>query len=404
MNKQMKKFYVAYPWYSGLSSDLLFWVAIDTLFLSFVKHFNAAQITSLTTISLIACICLQIPLLKIIKKIGNTNSAKLSSFLLLLSSILLTFGNNYIIIVLGKLFYEIAFTFGNMSSVLLKNNLRLQNRDEEYIRIKTESSAIYSTVTMIISFVASALFNLNNYLPMILCITFCFICFLLSFSIIDFSDYDKIEYKKSESKKKIKYTKLILIIIISYALFIPIVNSGQSNGKLFIQQELLKFFNQENTAIILGIILAISRVVRVVSNMVFNKLYDKYKDKVAIILTVLLQTSVILILVGSFVKMLIFKFVIMSLGYIIILFIRDPFNIYMQNLALDNVKKDEQQTILTTISLARKIIRAIISFTFTLILINNPMEIVMGILIIIAFIEVLISLILYKMIKNKQNN
>ena len=279
-----------------------------------------------------------------------------------------------------------------MSSVVLKNNLRLQNRDDEYIRIKTESSAIYSTVTMIISFVASALFNLNNYLPMILCILFCFICFLLSFSIIDFSDYDKIEYKKDENKKKIKYTKLILIIIISYALFIPVVNSGQSNGKLFIQQELLKFFNQENTAIILGIILAISRIVRVISNMVFNKLYNKFKDKVAIILTIFLETSVVLMLVGSFVKILIFKFIIMSLGYIIILFIRDPFNIYMQNLALDNVEKHEQQTILTTISLARKIIRAIISLGFTLILIKYPMKLVIEILITIAFIELLIRI------------
>ena len=88
-NKRMKKFNKTFPWFSGLSGDLLFWFAIDTLFLKIVKGFNPAQIVSLTSISLIVAICLQIPLLKIIKKIGNTNSVRLGSFLLLLSSILL---------------------------------------------------------------------------------------------------------------------------------------------------------------------------------------------------------------------------------------------------------------------------------------------------------------------------
>ena len=48
----ISKFNKIFPWYNGLSSDLLFWVAIDTLFLTVVKKFNAAQIVSLTISSL----------------------------------------------------------------------------------------------------------------------------------------------------------------------------------------------------------------------------------------------------------------------------------------------------------------------------------------------------------------
>ena len=58
---------------------------------------------------MIVNILLQVPLLKIIHKIGNTKSVKLGSFLLLLSSILLTFGKSYIIIATGKIFYEILY-------------------------------------------------------------------------------------------------------------------------------------------------------------------------------------------------------------------------------------------------------------------------------------------------------
>lgn len=239
------------------------------------KKLNASQIVSLTTVSLISCIVLQVPLLKIIKKIGNTNSVRLGSLLLLVSSLLLTFGQNYVVIALGKTIYEIAFTFQNMENVVLKNNLELRNRNNEYINVKTKSNTIYATVTMIISFIASLMFNLNNYLPMYSCITFSLICFILSFYIVDYSSYNKIkEETKIKSKVKINYNRVIIVSIVSFGLFYPIVNSGQSNGKLFIQQELLLNFNVEKTALIIGAILCISRIVRVASNIVFNKVYN----------------------------------------------------------------------------------------------------------------------------------
>lgn len=398
--EKMTKFNKIFPWYAGLSGDLLFWVAIDTLFLTVVKNFNASQIVSLTTVSLITCIALQVPLLKIIKKIGNTNSVRLGSMLLLVSSLLLTFGQNYVVIALGKVIYEIAFTFQNMANAVLKNNLELQNRNNEYIKVKTKSNTIYATVTMIISFIASLMFNLNNYLPMYGCITFCLICFILSFYIVEYSNYNKIkEEAKIKSKKKINYNKLIIILIISYGLFYPIVNSGQSNGKLFIQQELLVNFDVEKTALIIGAILCISRIVRVVSNIAFNKIHNKYKEKVGVILPILLSMSIILMILGSLIRnSIILKFGIMSLGYIIILFIRDPFKVYMQDLALRRVGKEGQQSLLTTMELSRKIGRAIMSLSFTMILVNNPMITVIAILFILSIIEILVSIKLYKLV------
>lgn len=397
---KMTKFDKIFPWYGGLSADLLFWVAIDTLFLTVVKKFNASQIVSLTTVSLIICIALQMPLLKVIKKIGNTNSVRFGSLLLLISSLLLTFGQDYFSIALGKVIYEIAFTFQNMANAVLKNNLELQSRNNEYIKIKTEANTIYAVATMIISFIASFMFNLNNYLPMLACVISCLICFILSFYIVDYSNFNKIEEEeKIKCSKKIKYNKLIIILIISYGLFYPIVNSGQSDGKLFIQQELLVNFNIEKTTLIIGLILCISRIVRVISNIAFNKIHSKYKEKVGVILPILLSISVLLMILGSLIrKFTIIKFSIMSLGYIIILFIRDPFKVYMQDLALRNVGKEGQQSLLTTMELSRKIVRAIMSLSFAMILVNNPMITVMTILFILSIIEIVIGIKLYKLI------
>lgn len=400
---KLKRFNKIFPWYDGLSGDLLFWVAIDTLFLTVVKNFTASQIVSLTSISMIINILLQVPLLKIIHKIGNTKSVRLGSFLLLISSILLTFGRNYITIVIGKVFYEMSFTFQNMINAVLKNNLELQHTENEYIKYRTKANTIYAAVTMIISFIASIMFNINNYLPMIGCITFCVICFILSWYMVDYSKDNKkpIEKNKETGKGKIKYTKIIIFILLSYGLFYPMVNSGQSNGKLFIQQELLKLYDVEKTSLVIGAILCVSRIVRLLSNIKFDKIHKKYEDKVGIMLPVGLLISLILMLIGYNVSnMPVMKFVIMGFGYVIILFIRDPFKVYMQDLALKNTDKNRQQTLLTTMELSRKIVRTIISLSFTTILLKYPMVLVISILTVLSIIEIFVSIYLYKIIIN----
>lgn len=401
MNEEkIKRFNNVIHWYSGISCDLLFWVAIDTLFLTIVKGFSASQIVSLAPISMAICIVLQIPILKIIKIIGNTNSVRLGSFLFLMSSMLLTFGNNYAVIVIGKIFCEIAFAFMNIANVILKNNLQIQGRGEDYIKIRTKANTVYAVITMAISFVASSMFNINKYLPMIFCILSCLISFILSFDIIDFSNYNKTKAEKvHKEKRKIKYSKLVIILIISYGLFFAVVNSGQENGKLLVQQELLKNFDVEKTALIIGAMLCISRIVRVLANIMFNKIYKKLKDKVGIILPILLCISLICMITGYFIdNSIMFKFIIMGLGYIIILFVRDPYKVYGQDLALNNTDKESQSELITILELSRKIVRTIISFSFTWVLIDHPMILVISISVILAFVEIAICIRLYRLV------
>ena len=82
-NTRLKRFKKIYPVYAGFSADLLFWIAIDTLFLVEVKKFSSAQIVSLTTVSLVSCLILQLPMLALMRKIGNVRSVRLGSFFML---------------------------------------------------------------------------------------------------------------------------------------------------------------------------------------------------------------------------------------------------------------------------------------------------------------------------------
>lgn len=405
MKEKINRFIKVYPWYSGVTSDLLFYVAIDTLFLTIVKNFSAAEIVSISSLSQLACIALQFPILFIIKKIGNTASMRSGAIFLLLSAIFITFGKNYYLVLIGRISRDVAVIFKNASVVALENNLDLIDRRSDFVRLRTSGYTVYAVVTMLISFVASYMFNLNHYLPMICCTVACAIGFILSLFMKDCSDYNKVSYKsKQNSNVKIHYSKIIIITMLLYAIFYSIVNNGQSEGKLFIQQHILLDFDVEKTSLIIGAIVCFSRIVRVLSNIVFAKLYDKHKSKVGVALSVLLGTSIGLMLFGSFILQVIVKILVMAIGYTIILFVRDPFRLYIQDVLFENTPKEQHQTLLTMSELGVKLANAGMGLGFSAILISYPMIVIMAIMLVVVTINIALSIKLYRMVLIEKPN
>ena len=206
MDKSINRFLKTYPWYAGVTGDLLFYIAIDTLFLTEVKHFSAAEIVSITSLSQLICIALQFPALFIMKKIGNTASLRSGAFCLLLSSIIITVGKEYYLVLIGRVFHDLAAIFTTASVVALENNLVMVDKKSDFVHYRTSGITAYSVITLLISFVASFMFNFNPYLPMVGCIATCTLGFVFSLLMKDYSSYDKIKYKnKSDSKVKIHY-------------------------------------------------------------------------------------------------------------------------------------------------------------------------------------------------------
>ena len=399
MNNKIQRYMKLYPWHSGLTGDLLFYIAIDTLFLTMVKNLSAAEIVSISSFSQLACIAFQFPILFVIKKIGNTASIRVGSFFLLASAVFITFSKSYYLILLGRLFHDVAGIFKEASVVALRNNLDVLDKGGEFVSVRTKANTVYAVLTMLISFVASAMFNFNNYLPMLGCITTCAIGFGLSWFMKDFSDYNKIERKpKSDVKVKIQYSKIIIIAWILYAFFYSVVTNGQSEGKLFIQQNVMLEFDNETTALIIGAIVIISRVVRVVSNVIFVKLYDKYQEKMGVVLPILLCASFGLLLFGSFIPQIVAKIIVMTFGYIIILFIRDPYRLYIQDVVFSNTPKEQHQTLLAVFAFGVKVATAGTGLVYSAILLAYPMVVTIAIMFAIAAVEIVLSMVLYRAI------
>lgn len=386
-------------WFTGLSDDLIFYIAINTLFLTVVKNFNASQISLFTSIPCLCYIIFQPLFLKIIKKIGNKKSVILGCLMLLLASIIITFAESFYIVMLGQILYTLAFLFKTMDSVMLKNNLTYLNKENEYIKYANKSSIIYSILTTVIALCSGYMFKINYYLPMYCCIAICLINLIISFTLED--QIENINTtSKSELKEKPKFNKIIFLILVSYGLFYSTIGRGQANTKLLIQYSLNDYFDVGKTAIYFSYILVMSRISRVLANLFFYRVYSKVKDKIGYYLTIFCSFAFLFVILGFFINNILLKFSLMTFGFCIILGIRDVFGTYSKDLILRNSKISEQQTFISYLGLSRKIGETILSFGFSMILLKFELLYVIFILLILSIISFMINYKLYKIVRN----
>ncbi len=394
MIERVEKSNKIYPIYYGLSSDLVFWIAINTLFLSTVKNLSAFQINSLTTISTILSIVLYFFASKIINKIGNITSVRLANLLLLLSSLLLTFSKSYFFLLLGQILYEFAFIFKAIDSVILIKNLKYLKKEEKYLEIKNKGTTIYSLITMIISLISGFLFNINPYLPMFICVFICTINLILSMFIVE-ADIKE----EPNTKTSVKISKLVVYIILIYGLLYGIIVIGQNNAKLFMQYRLNEVINIEKTAIILSFIVFASRLVRLISNLTFMKIYNVLKNKIIILMEFLLLVSYVLFVIGNFIRNGIIAALIMAIGFIIFLWLRDPIENFLTELLMKNTKVDEREQTIIYFQFFRKLITFLLSMIATLILLRFEMVYIYGLFTIIVFMYIPLIINFYKLLK-----
>lgn len=103
-------------------------------------------------------------------------------------------------------------------------------------------------------------------------------------------------------------------------------------------------------------------------------------------------TAFFTIIVGSFIPELLIKFILMSIGFCIILGIRDGFSTYIQDLLLKKAKPSEQQASISYLGLSRKIGETSISFIFSLMLLKVDLFYIIVTLVVLSLISFMINL------------
>lgn len=375
-----------YPIFYGLTADVIFWIAINTLFLTTVKHLSASQINSLEAIGTAVGLLFQLFLIKIVRKIGNLNSVRLGTILLFLSVLLNTISTKYIGFLIAELCYVIGFVFKHMDNVILIKNLMYLNKSDDYLKYQTRGSTIYSFITLIISVISGFIFNVNPYIPMIICLLICFINIILTFFIYEVP----INIKKEDTKEKkinSKFDKKIVLMILLYGLFYAMIACGQKNSKLFIQFNMQEILTLNNVAIYMSIFIFFSRIARLISNLIFIKIYNKFKNKMLFILEFCLILSFCFLLIGNCINNMI-GICIMVIGFFIYLFIRDPFDNYMKKTLFEHSSELVHDKIINYLNLSRKIFSLIYSSIVAVILFNLNYIYVMSVLLILSIMFV----------------
>ena len=319
--------------------------------------------------------------------------------MLLIATIVLTFGKLFMAMLLYKSIHELAVMFLNMDEIILKSNLKFVNRKDDYFKIRNKSKIIYAIITLFTALVAGKMFNVNHYLPRYLSIIINVLVLGTAFLYYEAKVNKEQEMKKEH--KKLKITSIIFYVILSNAVFYSIIKMGQNNSKLFMQYDFQKFLSVEMVTYYITTIVFISRIARLVGNVIFGKVYQKIKDKMSIVLTICLSMAFLLLIIGHYINVaFIYKVIFMSIGFFLILATRDSFQIYIEDVALSISNKDEQQKIVIDIEIYRRVGTLILSAIFTLILMKYDMVVVEFILLGLSIGEIFIN----KKLCDKLNN
>lgn len=398
-DKRIKLSNKIYPIFYGLSSDLIFFIAINTLFLTSVKGLTSSEINFITTIGVLVALVFYLLSHKIINKIGNLYSIRLGTLLLLISAILFTVSTNLIFFVLAEIFYEVGFVFKCVDQVVLNNNLVYQNKENDFIKIKIKATTIYSIATMIATLIGGFLFNVNPYLPMFICILICFNNFIMAHFIYEVNlDNRELELKK---KDKFNFNKIMIITILVYGLIYGTLVVCQTNDKLFIQYELQDFLKNNTVTLVMSIILFLSRVSRLVLNIVFGKIYEKFKNKTLYIIYFGLLVSVLLFIIGKILFTSVYGSFIMAFGFIILLALRDPTENLLSNILLKNTKKEDKEKAILYFQFTRRLVVFMLSLLATMILVRYELIHLYLVFLILIMLYIFIVLKLLFLLNNE---
>ncbi len=394
MQDKFKRINRIYPLFAGLTNGLIFYVVINTVWLTNVKGFDAAGVMLLEACAGLSVRIFLSPVLKLSERIGNTWSMRLGVICLFITSILLTFGTEYWVFLLAMVFQALAVILAAMRDVIIQNNLNHFHRGKEYLRISSRAHLVYTVATMISSLLVGVFFAKWQSLPMILGTVICGICVIISFFIYDIEDRRKVhELEETAAPTNISSNKISLphpvkfslVVLIFCGLLYGLINLGQTDSKLLLQYQLETQFTVDQVVSYLGFAWFVSRLVRIVADLVYPKLHEKFQGRIAIILSFWALLSIALVLLGFFLKIdFKYRILLMTSGFILFPAIRDPLHIFCQTTLLSKVEKADRKNALVYLVVMQQAGKFLFSLAASLILLALPLQYIIVILAILT--------------------
>ena len=203
--QDLKRNVKLYPWYRAFAFDFLFLWTISILYLTEVKNLSYSQVILLDSIFMLSAFLLQIPVAKVIKKIGRANSTRIASLFSLGFVIIYLFGEGFWIFIIANLLYGLGMATRNITDVeILSLSLKKLRRKNDYSKYEGKGMFWYYIFEGLTSIAAGYLYEfVSPYAPVIGTAICSFILMILSFIIKDpLDEEDNIIENQLEEKQK----------------------------------------------------------------------------------------------------------------------------------------------------------------------------------------------------------
>ncbi len=293
-----------FPIYKAMSWDLLFYFPIIFLFLTQVKGLSAAQVLFADSFYTLSNTFWQIPLTRLVDRIGKKNSLIIGNSLYALSILAMIFMHSYYELLIIQFIYALGYSIKGLceTNILYDSLPSSKKRGKIFSKIDGKSASYFYTIDAIASVIAGFTFAINGYIPMILCFISCVISFVLSLKFrhtaiteekikpIKFMQY--LEQIKSSLKFCIKSKRMRSLMLFN-AIFM-----GMIYGIVNLRSSMLSEMKVPEEYF--GIIFAILQLVAAFTSRQADKIHSNFRNKTLTYLSLPVVISCIIIgFIGS---------------------------------------------------------------------------------------------------------
>lgn len=374
--------------FKGTSDDLLFWVLIDTLFLTEVKGFTATEVSLVFAVSFWVALLFKPLGYRLIRRMKVGRSLICSAVMFLASAVLITWGPSLPLVIAGQCLYEVAPDFYDVLDILLKELCSRDAKGMDYVKSSSRASTLYSVITFGSALSIGPLMSVNPYLPMIICIAVRIFSLILVMVIYaGITDVVKSDQSQRVFLKGRFFDRSTSCYLLMAALFGAFCSLSISYLKLLLQDNLDVMFDATMVVTVYSYCIIATRVVKILGNTVTgasNVQGSKYAS-LALRLAVIGILAATCGLAGAVLTGTPVVAVAMTtVGLLCVYFVFDPMSDVQSFLTIQNLNAEQSLAAIYARGLFRELISAIFSTLMTVVLATGSYLGVMVLLIMVS--------------------
>lgn len=354
--QDLKRNVKIYPWYRAFSYDFLFLWTISILYLTEIKGLSYSQVILLDSIFMLSAFLLQIPISKLVTKLGRGNATRIASFASIGFVSIYIFGQGFWMFIIANILYGISMAVRNITDVeILSLSLKKLRRKNDYSKYEGKGMFWYYIIEGLTSIGAGYLYEfVSPYAPLIGTAIFTIVLTILSFIIKDpLDEEDKFEQNiemknrdREPSYKTLLKRPFVICMAIFVFCFFGITSVHQSMSKVYLQ-------NINTPAYLFGYIFCAYRIIAAIA----SKFQFKYELKRGVRTLIIFSSMIIVAYTGTSIIYLINPRATLSIIIVLTLFAtqhisRASCRITLKNYVNTCVSKNSLTRTLTIYSMA----------------------------------------------------